>query len=249
MDEHIVNEKEIIVNFFDEFSININELENSDDFLEMILKSIISVKIWNNNISIPNASLKYYLIEIISNLNQIALLAIQGYKIASFILLRRCIENMFQILFYKDHKIEFYRKIENKELQYKRIDEFNNYLSKFPFASIYPNINSGRLQNLVNKLSSEIRENYKNLSDFVHGTTLENLELAEFIEDITPNKDFLSIINTYIVLFMNHFSAFFIIFFFSEFKNFDPREKEWIRDCIDPNSRLLREIRNIFREI
>ncbi len=226
MDDHIKREKEILVKFFKNQNTKIDNLKNSNIFIEEMLKTIIAVKIWKQNLSDIPDRLQSYLAEIVSDLNQVILLAIQGYKIPSYILLRRCLENMVQILYYKDHKVEFYKKILHKE-----------------------SINIERLQKLVKKNVESWRENYKELSNYVHGTTLEYLELAEFIEEIKPNDKFLSIIIKQIQEFSSIFNVLFIIFFFKLYKQLDPREKEWIRTCIQRGSHYLRELTNIFKEI
>jgi len=249
MDDHIKREKEILVKFFKNQNTKIDNLKNSNIFIEEMLKTIIAVKIWKQNLSDIPDRLQSYLAEIVSDLNQVILLAIQGYKIPSYILLRRCLENMVQILYYKDHKVEFYKKILHKESNHIKINDYKEYIVKFPFICVYPKINIERLQKLVKKNVESWRENYKELSNYVHGTTLEYLELAEFIEEIKPNDKFLSIIIKQIQEFSSIFNVLFIIFFFKLYKQLDPREKEWIRTCIQRGSHYLRELTNIFKEI
>ncbi len=55
-----------------------------------------------------------YLREIVSNTNQVLVLGTLGFKSASCAMIRRSLENIVVLLYYKDHPVEFFKKSMSK---------------------------------------------------------------------------------------------------------------------------------------
>ena len=114
---------------------NVSLENDSDEKLTILVKGIISVKIFSNCSEEDN-----YIKEIISNLNQFSILSFLGFRVASMVLLRRCLENVLSSIYYREHKIEYIKKeLDSDKRNFNKIDDLLNYFIEYPYTHFYIN--------------------------------------------------------------------------------------------------------------
>lgn len=118
---HLKEQKIIIKSYLSKkYNVNLDELGYVDSYLDFNLRNLIALKIWRELLEekLPLEP-QQYLNEIISNFNQIIILGLIGFKIPTYMLIRRSIENLIAFLYYKDHHIEFLKKEYNSDTKKK----------------------------------------------------------------------------------------------------------------------------------
>lgn len=226
-----------------EYNIDLEDTYDID--LGKIVSGIVSFKIFIDKIDGID---DHYAKEIISNLNQSSILTFLGFRVASLILLRRCLENVLCSIYYKDHKIEYLKKeLDVNKRTFDKIEELLNYFIEFPYKQ-YFDIEEERLLILLKKIKEEWNATYKKLSNYVHSSNSNYLDLHTFLDDIKFNQDkYLEYIELY-KLTITIITSIFVIFYFKEFSNFTPEEKTIIRNSIH-NDDLKRKIIEIFGDL
>jgi len=250
MNDHYIREqvRKIKVFLQDRYKINVNNYENIDSYFSVSLSSIFSTKIWLE-LTNQNEIFSLFLKEIISNANQILLLPLLGFKIPSYIMVRRNLEHFVVALYYKDHKIEFLTKeYDLHHKNYLRIAELKNYLERFPFEGYYSGVDCDQLRNIVKKLLKIWTELYQDLSNYVHGTSSKYLEITEFIDDIKFDSQFLKELEAIIARMTSIINAMNIIFWFQVYKTLHEDKKSLIRKSIE-NIGIKKEILAVLSEI
>lgn len=254
-DEIYINrEKDRIKTYISKtYNLDLTHLIEIDNYLEINLRNLIVLKIWKEKIVIllNLSAATQYLDEIISNFNQIIVLGIIGFKIPSFMLLRRSIENLVGFLYYKDHPIEFIKKENASEMTRKfiSIKDVQDYIIGFPFYMYYESSNSNKCEILIKRIMSQWMEQYKELSNFVHGTNSKYLELNDYLDDVSPSDITLKSLSKSILDFSSLFNTLFILFFFDAYVEFDKQQKSMIRGAICNDHKYKTELINIFSEI
>lgn len=227
----------------DEYTI---DLDNTFDInLGKIVSGIVSFKIFIDRIEDID---DHYAKEIISNLNQSSILTFLGFRVASLILLRRCLENVLCSVYYKDHKIEYLKKeLDVNKRTFDKIEDLLNYFIDFPYKQYY-DIDEEKLLTLLKKIKEEWTSTYKKLSNYVHSSNSNYLDLHTFLDDIKFKQDkFLEYIELY-ELTISIITSIFLVFYFKEFSNFTPEEKSIIRNSIH-NVEIKRKIIEIFGDL
>lgn len=223
--------KDYVVNTF---KLSISALPTIDEFLETSLNSILSIKIWNEELTKTNhitfkGSL-IYLKEIVSNFNQAILLGIIGFRIPSCMMIRRSLENILAFLYYKDHPVEFIKKGES--LFSANIKDLKNYITEYPLGLMYIydiQLNQHDLNTLIRYLINIWSDTYKELSNYVHGSREQYIELNAYIEDITPRDDILRDILPFVEKAGDIINTLLIIFFFKTYIHMKEEKKSLIR--------------------
>ncbi|CAH2717112.1 hypothetical protein BACCIP111895_04301 [Neobacillus rhizosphaerae] len=252
-DDHIINQRDQISSYLKQtYNINIESLPYYNNFSASMLKCIVSFKLWSGMLerkdAVSNGSLQY-LKETISNLNQVLVLGILGFKSPSFSMIRRSLENIISFIYFKDHPIEFAKKQMDPEFKNLSVKEMGDYIKQYPF-SYYYNTEQG---NLINQFTSQImglwKIEYQELSKFVHGSNDKYFDLNSFIEEINPNDDILIKIEKHILIFSSIVNTLNILFFFDLYKSeISEEEKQFIRRAITQDG-YKRTIQDIFGEI
>lgn len=212
--------------------------------LTILVKGIISVKIFSDCSEEDN-----YIKEIISNLNQFSILSFLGFRVASMVLLRRCLENVLSSIYYREHKIEYIKKeLDSDKRNFNKIDDLLNYFIEYPYIYFYKNIEINHITLLITKVKSKWEELYKKLSKYVHSSSTSYLDLHNFLDEIKYDnnkmeesvllyEEVITVINTI-----------FIIFFFEKYNLFEEEKKIVIRDSIY-NEEIKRKIIEVFKNI
>ena len=216
------------------FKIPIANLSKIDDFLSIVLKNILSLKIWVDKLRGSNVYfLKplIYLEEVISNLNQALILGITGFRVPAYVMMRRSLENIMSFLYYKDHPVEYFRKESGTLLT--RIKDLQEYLKKYPPELLPSTVDGNKFSELLKKLIGKWDETYRDLSNYVHGSQKEYLDLKTYLESISPSDE---ILHNLIPLSENIgdiINALLIVFFFDVYLSMDETEKSLIRLSIN----------------
>ena len=220
------------------FRTPVAKLSKIDTFLEILLKNILSLKIWtdelqnskNRNIFLNSL---IYLEEAISNLNQALILGIMGFRIPACVMMRRSLENMISFLYYKDHPVEYFRK-ELGTLS-TRMKDLQDYLIKYPYELIYSRVDEDRFKDLIRELIKKWNEIYRELSNYTHGSRKEYLELKTYIEDISPRDESLISLIPLAEKVGDITNGLLITFFFAVYLLMDEPKKSLIRLSIKDN--------------
>lgn len=245
---HIERNKAIVIDMLADYPIEIENLPSFDEFIETCLYGIISIKIWDDtlNINEPLSSgpIKY-LQEIISNLNQVTILSTLGFKVPTYMLLRRSLENIFAFLYYKDHPIEYYHRDVNLQRSLSR-DHLIQYLKEYPFEIQNEKLDLAKINGLMNKIFGIERGTYQELSYYVHATSSQHLDLQCYLDELKPNDDFLKEITPFIVNISTIINTMNILFFHKEYFELNEDEKEIIRFAISNNEHIKKQIIKIY---
>ena len=223
---------------------NVSLENDSYEKLTILVKGIISVKIFSDCSAEDN-----HIKEIISNLNQFSILSFLGFRVASMVLLRRCLENVLSSIYYREHKIEYIKKeLDSDKRNFNKIDDLLNYFIEYPYTHFYKNIEINYITSLTTKVKSKWEELYKKLSKYVHSSSTSYLDLHNFLDEIRYDnnkmeesvllyKEVITVINTI-----------FIIFFFEKYNLFEEEKKIVIRESIY-NEEIKRKIIEVFKNI
>ncbi|MEV5036748.1 hypothetical protein MRBLBA21_001540 [Peribacillus frigoritolerans] len=251
--DYVIEQRNAVLHFLkSQFNNDISNFQKSSLMLDTIIKTIGSLKIWQKNLEsviIGNSSV--YINEIISNLNHSLIMAALGFKTPTMLMIRRSQENLFSFLYYKDHPIELYRKETDltKKNQQMKMNELKDYIVDYPLIMHYPCINAEEARKTVKRITDVWQEQYKDLSNYVHGTNSNFLELVKLLEDIQPSDELFNMIIENIEIFSSVINSLFIIFYFNEYKQFIGAEKSFIRQSIINGFGFKEKIRFVFQEI
>jgi hypothetical protein len=259
---YLSDQKKLLVEFLQKkYNIDITSTEYFNDFIDMNLGKLTSIKIWSEHLNDSHSfGAEQYLNEIISNLNQLLILAMLGFGIPSLMLIRRSSENLLMFLYFKDHHIEFIKRElsqdatkKEKNQEYRvdrnRISELKEYVENFPFTAIYPKIEKSKINDLSKNLIQLWDNQYGDLSNFVHGTSSRYLELKNYLDEINSDKESLDSISKYTINYYSLVNSYFILFYFNKYKDFETREKSIIRNAIDGETRFKQKLTELFGEI
>jgi hypothetical protein len=250
---HLIEQKKRIRAYLDDkFNINSDKLIGSDMYLDHLLQCIVSHKIWQKHLTstIPPAPMNY-LNEIISNHNQMLIMGIIGFKVPSYIMVRRSLENLLGFLYYKDHPIELIKK--EYEIGLKKppvkFGELQDYIKEYPFDSFYDRYDCKIMAQLLNQLMISWKEQYRDLSNFVHGTNSKYMELNAYMDDIYADKETFQLLGENVEKFRTISNTLLLVFFFDNYKKFIPVEKVIITSAISEGLGYKQKIQDIFGEI
>jgi hypothetical protein len=245
---HIGHNKTIVEKMLADYPIEIESLPSFDEFIETCLYGVISIKIWDEKLT-TNESTSFgpikYLQEIISNLNQVIILSALGFKVPTYVLLRRSLENIFAFLYYKDHPIEYYHRDVNLKRSLNR-DHLIKYLKEYPFEIENEQLNLSKINGLMNKIINIEKDTYEELSYYVHATSSQHLELQCYLDELKPNDDFLKEITPHIENINTIVNTFNILFFHKVYFDLKEEEKEVIRFAISNNGHIKKQIQKIY---
>lgn len=253
MRDYVDSQRAAVLCFLNaQYKTDLTTYSNSTSMLNSIITSIGSLNIWKKNLmgKIPEGP-SIYINEIISNLNHILVMASLGLKTSSLLMIRRSQENLFSFLYYKDHPIEFFVKESeiSKKNQQLKVNELKEYIEDYPFSIHYPTINHEEMRKSIKLVTEKWQEQYKDLSNYVHGTNSQFLELTKFLEEIQPSVELFLTIEKNIIIFTSVINTLFVNFFFDEYKHFIEPEKSFIRFAISSDFIFKDKIRYIFHDL
>lgn len=229
------------------YSIDKNSIENFDSFSEEVIKNTISLKTWESKLE-DSIAISFYR-EIISNYNQALILGLLGFNVASLSILRRCLENIIVFIYYNEHPVEFKKKeFDVTKRNFDKMEQILVYIKDYPFAIMYPSGNNEKAVKLVTKICEEWNRIYKELSNYVHSSNTQYLDLHTFLIDIKPTKDKLEKLQESFKNITSIVNTLCITFFYSKYDELDAVQKKLIRECIQ-NKNFTQHLIDYFQEI
>ncbi|WP_128545266.1 hypothetical protein [Larkinella soli] len=247
IDQIIEGPKKEIVEFLNsKYNLKVDTILGSNNFLNSSIMSLISLKFWDEAFKYDS---KVYFDEIVSNFNQMTILALLGFKVPALILLRRCLENIVVFIYYKDHPVEFLKKeMDVSKRNFDKVEDLLNYINDFPYNAFLNDIDLNQLKFLIQDLKKDWQENYKLLSNYVHSSNTKYLDLHSFLSDIATNVQLLDEVLGFSKSIISYIHAICLIFFQTEYSTLNPMAKTMIRNSITTES-YKRKLITCFGEI
>lgn len=247
-------EKEIddLVTYFQEpihFEMSNQELNRT--FVTSVWYGFTSIKLWRTQLEdhVNCSGALAYLDEIASNFCQLLLLGMLGMKSPSFSIIRRSLENTISFLYYKDHFIELAKKEEDEKNRSLSISDMVKYVKDYPLTTLFEDeFTIKEVKGRVSEILGNWKILYSTLSNFVHASNINYLDLYHSIEQIKPDDAVVCQLNKYTNSLNSYYNSLFIIFFNKKYSNFLEEEKQIIRSSISENG-YKKGLTHIFNEI
>ena len=241
---HFINQK---------YGINIKTNEQSVDFTKASLTFMFSVKIWKNHLSpyfevTPKTEM--YFQEILSNAIHIILLGNIDMKIPTLIMLRRTQELILTYIYYSEHPVELYKKeMDDNSRTIGGFNDLKEYVKNYPFSMKY-NLEDKKLQELMSMVIGNWTTQYRELSNYVHGTNSNFFQKTQYVDEFKFVKKDINFLTKQVSMLSSTVNVLLIIFYFKEYVYFDEHtEKSLIRNAISNELEYKRKIVEILKEI
>lgn len=239
--DHLEEQSTHVSEFLNEkFKLDTETFDNFNEYLDVYLRNIISIKIWSKHIK-ENKAMNYnqdhYLDEIVSNLNQSLILGAIGFKIPAYMMIRRSMENILGFLFYMEHPVEYIIK-EREPLKRadNKLSEYKEYFKNYPYYVKFEDSQIKQLKQIILKIMDAWSAQYRELSNFVHATNSDHLELTDYLEKIVPSNETMISLTQYVTLLGTLVNTLNLIFFNDVYLMMDDREKAFIRKSISEHA-------------
>lgn len=241
---HFVNEK---------YGIVIKSKEQLVNFTHKSLTFMMSIKIWKKHLNsyfqtMPKTEM--YFQEMLSNAIHIIVLGNIDMKIPALIMLRRTQELILTYLFYSEHPVELYKKeMDDNSRTVSGFNELKDYVKNYPFSMKY-NVDDLHLQELVSSVIDDWTRQYKELSNFVHGTNSNFFQKTEYVDEFKFVKKDVNFLTRQVDLLSSIVNTLLIIFYFQEYVDFEEHtEKSLIRNAISNDLGYKKKIVEVLEEI
>ena len=228
--------------------------DNFNEFLERTIYTIIAIKLWVSNIEkdttrdpIQNqGEILYFFKEVVSDLNNFLILGSLGFKSASYLFIRRGLENFMKFIYFKDHPVEYYSTpyIEPKILR--------EYLKKYPpkliiIRSRFTDNDTERIKNILKELNQELDYLYRKTSRYVHGQSKINLELVEYLNDLGPgDEEYFKNLTSLIERFSLIIQGTLILIYNEIYRKLDANQKKIIHMSIPTHKGIKQDILSLY---
>lgn len=237
----------------EKYGIVIKAKEQLVDFTQHALVFMMSIKIWQKHLShvfdnIPKTEM--YFQEMLSNAIHIILLGNIDMKIPALIMLRRTQELILTYLYYSEHPVELFKKEMDDNLRtISGFNELKDYIKNYPFSMKY-NVNDSSVQEAVSCIIDDWTRQYKELSNFVHGTNSNFFQKAKYVDEFKFVKKDVNFLTRQMEMLSSIVNTLLIIFYFQEYIGFDENtEKSLIRNAISNNFEYKKKIVDVLKEI
>lgn len=237
----------------EKYGIVIKSKEQLVDFTQNALVFMMSIKIWKKHLShifdnIPKAEM--YFQEMLSNSIHIILLGNIDMKIPALIMLRRTQELILTYLYYSEHPVELFKKEMDDNLRtISGFKELKEYIKNYPFSMKY-NVNDSSVQEVVSCVVDDWTRQYKELSNFVHGTNSNFFQKAEYVDEFKFVKKDVNFLTRQVKMLSSIVNTLLIIFYFQEYVGFDENtEKSLIRNAISNDFEYKKKVVDVLKEI
>lgn len=237
----------------DKYGINIKQKEQLIEFIQACLFFLLSFKVWKVHLSehfSKTPKIEMYFQEMISNIIHIMVLGALDMKIPALVMLRRTQEIILTYLFYSEHPVEMYKKeVDDSIRNIAGFTELKEYIKNYPFSMKYHVIDKD-IQALVSDIINDWSMQYKELSNFVHGTNTLYFQGIENLNSFQFDKKDINFLSKQVKRLASIGNSLFIIFYFQEYVNFDEStEKSLIRRSIANEYNYKNRIVEILKEI
>lgn len=253
-DYQLENEFNAVESFLREkYGVYIKPKEQLASFTQACLFSLLSFKIWKKHLSVhfsKTPKIEMYFQEMISNIIHIMVLGTLEMKVPALVMLRRTQEIILTYLFYSEHPVEMYKKEADDSIRNMAgFAELKEYIKNYPFSMKYK-IKDQDIQPLVSDIVNDWTIQYKELSNYVHGTNTQYFQGVENLNSFSFEKRDVNFLCKQIKKLTSIGNSLFIIFYFEEYVGFDENtEKSLIRKSIENEFNYKNRIVEILNEI
>lgn len=237
----------------EKYGVNI---KTKEQYIEFVLESsslLIALKTWNKNLKDVFKNVEgvdNYFKEMISNTINMTILGTLDLKVPSLVMLRRTQECILSYLYYFEHPVEYYKKESDDNIRIlSGFTELKEYIKKYPFSIKY-NISESHVQDIVQVIINDWGLQYKELSNYVHGTNSKYFQMVEYFNEFTFSKTDIKFLTKQVKKTSSIINSLLICFYFDRYIKFDEYlEKSLIRNCISNDTQYKAKIVKIFNEI
>lgn len=186
----------------------------------------------------------------LSNAVHIILLGNIDMKIPALVMLRRTQELILTYLFYSEHPVELFKKEMNDNSRtVSGFNELKDYIKNYPYSMKY-NVDDAKVQEIVSNVIDDWTMQYRNLSNFVHGTNSKFFQSAEYIDEFKFVKKDVNFLTKQVDILSSIVNTLLIIFYFQEYIKFDENtEKSLIRSAISNDLGYKKKVVEVLEEI
>ena len=171
-------------------------------------------------------------------------------KIPALIMLRRTQELILTFIFYSEHPVELFKKeMDDNSRTVSGFNELKDYIKNYPYSMKY-NIDDAEVQEIASKVIEDWTRQYKELSNFVHGTNSNFFQKTEYLDEFKFIKKDVNFLTKQVEVLSSIVNTLLIIFYFEEYIKFDETtEKSLIRSAISNNMEYKKKIVEVLKEI
>lgn len=235
------------------YQVNIKGKEQLVTMVQTTLLFLITLRIWKSKLTNEFQKvegIEKIFDEMISNIFHVMIMGAIDLKIPALVMIRRTQENILSFLYYCEHPVEYFRKESDDSIRIlSGFSDLKDYIKLYPFSMKY-NLEDKSVQELARIVVTDWGTQYKELSNFVHGTNSEYFEAVAYLDEFKFSKKNTKMITTQILKLSSIVNSLLILFYFETYLYFDEKnEKRLIRNAIDNNLHYKKLITDIFGEI
>lgn len=247
-------EFETIAEFIEKkYKICIKSKEQLVNFTKHALLFMMSLKIWKKHLVLyfKNLSkIEMYFEEMLSNIIHIIILGNIDMKMPALIMLRRTQEIILTYLYYAEHPVEYYKKeSDDRTRPINGFNELKDYIKNYPYSMKYK-ISDQEMQEFVSEIIDQWGMQYRELSNYVHGTNSNFFQNTQYIDEFKFEKKDVNFLTKQIEMLSSIVNSLLIVFYFEDYIKFEEyAEKTLIRNAISNKFDYKKKIVSILKEI
>ncbi len=235
------------------YGVNIKEKEQYVEFVRDSLGLLMSLKIWNKHLEeiLDNVKgIDNYFKEMISNTIHMIILGTLDLKVPALVMLRRTQESILSFLYFYEHPVEYYKKENDDNIKIlSGFSELKDYVKGYPFSIKY-NLGDQDVRSIVQKIIDDWGIQYKDLSNYVHGTNSKYFQQVSYFDEFKFEKKEINYLKKQVQKLSSIINGLLICFFFERYVRFDENmEKSLVRNCINNETGYKAKIVGVFKEI
>ena len=129
------------------------------------------------------SKIEMYFEEMLSNIIHIIILGNIDMKMPALIMLRRTQEIILTYLYYAEHPVEYYKKeSDDRTRPINGFNELKDYIKNYPYSMKYK-ISDQEMQEFVSEIIDQWGMQYRELSNYVHGTNSNFFQNTQYIDE------------------------------------------------------------------
>lgn len=237
----------------EKYKVDIKRKEQLVNYVETSLVFLQSLKIWdsylNKQCNMVDGIDRYFK-EMISNMIHVIILGTIDLKVPALVMLRRTQEIILTYLYYSEHPIEYYKKeSDDTKRNINGFNELKEYIKQYPFFIKY-NVDENKLKELVLKIIDDWTKQYKDLSNYVHGTNSNYFQMISYMDEFKFIKRDVNYLSKQVKRTSTVVNMLLVVFYFDIYVSMnDASQKSIIRKAISDERTYKEYIIEIFREI
>ena len=143
----------------------------------------------------------------------------------------------------------FKKEMDDNSRTVSGFNELKDYIKNYPYSMKY-NIDDAEVQEIASKVIEDWTRQYKELSNFVHGTNSNFFQKTEYLDEFKFIKKDVNFLTKQVEVLSSIVNTLLIIFYFEEYIKFDETtEKSLIRSAISNNMEYKKKIVEVLKEI